>query len=382
MVSLGLRFLLTLSVVLAAVATRADEPRSPEARGTAGSSGNGNRFERRSLPAVQSAAPGEENAEAQSPRRRPVPAASDVLEDLQRSIAVRTMGGRQFWGDVSFFQNYRIQRNVFTGHYRLLDAEDQRQAWGSLDDCRKRLEEIRIERKLPPMKGKAVIAIHGVLRSSKSFVPMLDTLKKAGYQVFGFDYPSTQVQIPEAAEYLHSCIQSLEGVEEINLVVHSMGGLVVRSYLGMHHDDRIHRMVMLGVPNKGAEMADLMKRNLLFRMIYGPAGQQLVTDPKGLIASLPTPEFDFAVIAGGRGDERGFNPLIEGDDDGTVRVVSTRLPGACDFATVKCLHSFLMRDPSVAEMTVRFLNDGQLRAQGDREPIVAAPPDAAPIVVP
>jgi pimeloyl-ACP methyl ester carboxylesterase len=373
----GFRQLVSLSVVLAAVAARADEPRAPETRGNPGSSTGSDRTERR-LPPIRATVPGEAGTAEKSKSKKALPGGAEVLEDLQRSIAVRTMGGRQFWGDVSFFQEYRIQRNVFTGHYRLLDAEDQRQAWGSLDDCRKRLEEIRIERKLPPMKGKAVIAIHGVLRSSKSFAPMLDSLKKSGYQVFGFDYPSTQVQIPEAAEYLHSCIQSLEGVEEINLVVHSMGGLVVRSYLGLHHDDRIHRMVMLGVPNRGAEMADLMKRNLLFRMIYGPAGQQLVTDPKGLIASLPTPEFDFAVIAGGRGDDRGFNPLIEGDDDGTVRVVSTRLPGAADFVLVRCLHSFLMRDPSVAEMTIRFLNDGKLRAEGDCQPIAAAVPVAVP----
>lgn len=374
----GFRQFVSLSVVLATFVAWADEPRAPEARGNPGSSAGPDRTERRLPPAVRAAIPGEAGTAEKSKPRKPLPGGAEVLEDFQRSIAVRTMGGRQFWGDISFFQGFRIQRNVFTGHYRLLDAEDQRQASGSLDDCRKRLDEIRIERKLPPMKGKAVIAIHGVLRSSKSFAPMLDALKKSGYQVFGFDYPSTQVQIPEAAEYLHSCIQSLEGVEEINLVVHSMGGLVVRSYLGLHHDDRIHRMVMLGVPNRGAEMADLVKRNLLFRMIYGPAGQQLVTDPKGLIASLPTPEFDFAVIAGGRGDDRGFNPLIEGDDDGTVRVVSTRLPGAADFAMVKCLHSFLMRDPSVAEMTIRFLKDGKLRAEGDCQPIATAVPVAVP----
>ncbi len=289
---------------------------------------------------------------------------------------MKTMGGRQFWGDVEFFHDWRIQKNVFTGHCRLLDGNDVRHTWGSREECQKALEVQKRARKLPPMGGKAVVLIHGIIRSSKSFGPMRASLEQAGYKVFGFDYPSTQVPIPEAAEYLHECLQSLKGVEEINFVVHSMGGLVVRSYLSTHEDDRIRRMVMLGVPNKGAELADLLRQNFFFRAIYGPAGQQLVTDGQGLIARLPIPEFEFAVIAGARGDARGFNPLLAGDDDGTVRVDSTRLEGAADFNTVNCLHSLMMRDPNAIDQCLRFLRDGRLRADG---PCQAIPrPKAAP----
>ncbi len=290
---------------------------------------------------------------------------------------MKTLGGRQFWGDVAFYHGWRIQRSAITGHYRLLDDEDNRQAWGTIDECRKALDELREERKLPAMKGKAVIVVHGIIRSSKSFAGMTARLKKDGYSVFGFDYPSTRIRIPEIADHLHSCVQSLEGIEEINFVVHSMGGLVVRQYLSKHQDERIARMVMLGVPNKGAEMADFFQRNLLFKAIFGPAGQQLVTDGKGLIAALPVPEFEFAVLSGARGDDSGFNPLIDGDDDGTVRLESTRLPGAADFATVRCLHSFLMSDPDAIEMTARFLKEGKLRAEGDRQPIPRQPAEAA-----
>lgn len=36
-----------------------------------------------------------------------------------------TLGGMQFWGDVCYFQGYRIQRHVFTGHFRLLDKHNR-----------------------------------------------------------------------------------------------------------------------------------------------------------------------------------------------------------------------------------------------------------------
>jgi len=282
---------------------------------------------------------------------------------------MKTLGGRQFWADVRFFRGWRIQRNVFTGHFRLLDARDHRHAFGSLETCCGHLDEMKKSRKLPPMAGKAVIAMHGILRSSKTFALMRPALEKAGYTVVGFDYPSTRIEIGDAANDLKQVIQSLDGIEEINFVVHSMGGLVTRAFLKEHGDSRVKRMVMLGVPNRGAEMADLLRKNYAFRLVYGPAGQQLVTDTNGVIPTLPIPDFEFAVVAGGRGSGAGFNPLIPGDDDLLVTVASTLLPGATDSMTIRLLHSFLPANAEVIDATVRFLQTGRLRKEGERQPV-------------
>jgi pimeloyl-ACP methyl ester carboxylesterase len=196
--------------------------------------------------------------------------------------------------------------------------------------------------------------------------------EQAGYTVFSFDYASTQEAIPKAAANLHKVIDSLEGIEEINFVVHSMGGLVVRAYIAEcagKPDKRIKRMVMIGVPNRGAALADMLNQNKLFQTIFGPAGQQLVSDPEGLIAKLPVPEFEFAIIAGGKGTLKGYNPLVPGDDDGTVSVNSTRLEGAADFILLGGIHSFLMRQKPVIEATIRFIRDGKLRESGEMRPI-------------
>ena len=124
-------------------------------------------------------------------------------------------------------------------------------------------------------------------------------------------------------------------------------------------------------------MADHLKTNLLFKLLYGQAGQQLSSDPKGFISRLPTPEFEFAVIAGKAGSSRGFNPLVPGDDDGTVAVESTRLPGATDFISVRGGHSFLMFKPQVIEWTRRYLKHGHFREDGIREPIPVEKKDDA-----
>jgi len=308
---------------------------------------------------------------------------SDLTESVQDTVLdedvmeMPTLGGRLFWGDVVHFRGWRVQENVLTKHFRLLDPEDRRHASGTLEACVAKLDEIKQERGLEPLSGRAVIFVHGMGRSSKSWPALAKRVEEAGHLVVAFDYPSTRCSIPESAEYLARVIESLDGVDRIDIVAHSMGGLVSRAYLAKHSDPRLHRLVMLGVPNLGAEMADKVVAIPLYQWICGPGGCELVTDPEGLIASLPTPEFEFAIVAGGKGTITGYNPLIPGDDDGTVTVASTRLPGASDFILIEGgMHSFLMFDERVVDATMRFLEAGGLRAEGEKRPIPRKPVEA------
>lgn len=292
------------------------------------------------------------------------------LESTGRwNVRTKTLGGRTFWGDVAFYSGWRIQKNVFTKHYRLIDPKDVRHAWGKLDQCRAAMRRLQAAGTIPPMQGKVCVLVHGIIRSSKSLSKFRQNLEQSGYTVVGFDYPSTRKSITESADYLRQTIASLQGVDQIDFVVHSMGGLIVRAYLADKPDPRIKRMVMIAVPNQGAEMADRFRKFRLFRFLYGPAGQQLATDPQGLIPKLPVPTFEFAVVSGARGTQKGYNPLIPGDDDGTVTVESTRLTGAVDSLCVKGMHTFLMDDSTVISSARRFLETGALRESGEKVPI-------------
>ena len=290
-------------------------------------------------------------------------------EQAEDEMLARTLGGRQFWGDVNNFHGWRIQQNTFTKHYRLIDARDVRHAWGTFEECLTALDKAREDHKLDKMKGPAVILIHGLLQSSRCMTEMGVTIEKSGYTAVKFDYPSTQVSIPDAARFLDRMVKSLDGIDEINFVVHSMGGLVVRAYAMEYSDPRIKRMVMLGTPNRGAELADITQQSWFLRTAAGPGARQLGTRSDGLIPKLPVPKFEFAVIAGSRGTATGWNPLIPGDDDGTVTVASTKLQGATDFNTVRATHSRLLWSEEAIAQTVSFLKDGRLRAGGETQPI-------------
>ncbi len=51
------------------------------------------------------------------------------------NIRFPTLGGQQLWLDVCFFAGWRIQKNILTGRYRLLNPKSIRYAWGSHEAC-------------------------------------------------------------------------------------------------------------------------------------------------------------------------------------------------------------------------------------------------------
>ena len=146
------------------------------------------------------------------------------------AIPLPTMGGKQFWADELFFHQWRIQQNVLTGHYRLLDGNDFRHASGSYAECVAALDKIKQERKLSPMRGKAVIVLHGLGANRGHMETIAKYLHdRGGYTVFNVTYPSTQRDIAANAKSLAHVIEHLDGIDEINFVAHSLGNIVVRA---------------------------------------------------------------------------------------------------------------------------------------------------------
>ncbi len=195
----------------------------------------------------------------------------------------------------------------------------------------------------------------------------------------------------EHARSLRRIIDNLDGIEEINFVGHSMGNIVVRHYLGdlarqepwkqsangvaadRRAVTRFHRFVMLAPPNQGSLAATVFADNVLFKEIAGEAGQQLGRDWPDLEKRLATPPFEFGIIAGGKGNDKGYNPLLPGDNDATISVETTKLAGARDFIVLPTLHSFIMDNPKVQECVLRFLQEGHFVSAEQRHPLEKSP---------
>ena len=207
-----------------------------------------------------------------------------------------------------------------------------------------------------------VILLHGLGRSRWSMRTMEKALAQSGYRVFNMGYPSTTKAIPDLAAELRAQVQHCCHTNQTHFVTHSLGGILVRSYLTHYPLDNLGRVVMLSPPNKGSELVDVLGKVGAFTLILGPASGQLSTQPSSIPNQLnqrgPV-DFELGVITG----NRSFNPLtswlIPGPDDGRVSVNSAQVAGMADFLVVPRTHTFIMSSRTVIEQTVNFLRTGK-----------------------
>ena len=273
------------------------------------------------------------------------------------NLALSTLGGTQLWADEHLRGEWRIQRHVWSGHYRLLDGQNVRHAWGSYANC---LDELTKRKGAVHRNRHLVLLVHGIGRGPATFGDLPDKLRKAGLEARAISYPSTRGSIEDHAAQLERLLQRLDGVDEVSFVTHSMGGIIVRQLLAGDGawKSRIvpGRLVMIAPPNQGSIIAQALQPAWPYKLVYGAAGQQL-TPAK--VLSLPAPDIPFGIIAGGLGNSEGYNPLVPGDDDGTVAVDETRLEGAKDFMVLPGLHGFVARSQEIELPVLNFLKSGR-----------------------
>ena len=224
-----------------------------------------------------------------------------------------------------------------------------------------------------PESASCVVLLHGLGRSSLSMLALQWRLEEEGYQVINPTYPSLTHPIQELSgiavgEGLAGC--AALHLERIHFVTHSLGGILVRQYLEQHAIPGLQRVVMLGPPNQGSQMADYVDSLSLLQPLMPLAVAQLGTSDESVPRQLGRAGFQLGVIAG----TTNYLPFLpgqpEGLSDGTVAVSETIVPGMTDFLELPVGHSLMMWDDEVLEQVVFFLQHGIFRRH--------SPPFSAP----
>jgi triacylglycerol lipase len=207
-----------------------------------------------------------------------------------------------------------------------------------------------------------VVLLHGVASGPLWLKKIEWALERRGYQVLSLSYPSTRLPVERLArEHVAPAVQRIELSPggRIHFVTHSLGGLIVRQYLAENAPENLGRVVMLGPPNQGSELADWLKDNFVYRFFLGPSGQQLGTGTNDLPRRLGPVKFPLGVIAGDLSFNPFFSRMLPGRDDGKVSVDSARVEGMSDFVTVRSSHTFMIWHRPAIEQVQAFLETGR-----------------------
>lgn len=208
-------------------------------------------------------------------------------------------------------------------------------------------------------RNEQVVVLHGLARSSSHMAALSNYLEDRGYTVFNIDYPSTRHGMEKlAAMVADELRKKVRPDQPLHFVGYSMGGLVTRAVLNRYRPDNLGRVVQLASPNKGSEVADLLRGNWLYAEVFGPAGTELATRDNGIAELLGSVDYELGVIAGNFTIDPVSSAVIPGPDDGKVSVESTKVQGMRDHIIVNASHTFFPQNERVIVQTYNFLRFG------------------------
>ena len=180
------------------------------------------------------------------------------------------------------------------------------------------------------------------------------------YRAHLFSYPSIRGTLDENAQSLAEFIEDNQ-LDCVHLVGHSLGGVVALRMLALQPDAPVHRVVCLGSPLCGSRAASHLTQSDWGNTILGKSLTEGVVDESANEwAREVCATRDIGVIAGTV--PVGVGRLLtsfDGENDGTVAVSETRLPGLKDHICMPVNHKGMVVSNDVIDQAAAFLKRGE-----------------------
>jgi hypothetical protein len=207
-----------------------------------------------------------------------------------------------------------------------------------------------------------VYIIHGYANPKSIMNDIYRDVKKAGFIAENYAYPGLYMELDSIGKKLYQDVLN-DDVDSVSFVTHSMGGLVVRAMLKYSGTDlsfpKIYRIVMIAPPNRGADIADFFKEAKNVKVLLGPNVEKMQTDSTSYANQLPIPfNTEIGIIVGVRRNERGYNHLIPGNNDGLLTPERVYLGNEKDVAIVNYDHLGVIKRKKSRRLVIEFLQTG------------------------
>jgi pimeloyl-ACP methyl ester carboxylesterase len=202
---------------------------------------------------------------------------------------------------------------------------------------------------------EVAVLVHGIWMIGLEMIPLHRNLQRCGLECHQFFYRSL-INAPQLnAARLDRFLRKIDA-DIIHLVAHSLGGIVVLHLFEQAPLQKPGRVVMMGTPLNGCEIARRLHRLVITRPLLG---RSVV---RGLLGDRPAWKAprELGMVAGTKGIGMGSLVFggLESPSDGTVRVSETCSPEVNAHLCVPFSHAGMLWSPEVAAAICRFLRSG------------------------
>jgi len=202
------------------------------------------------------------------------------------------------------------------------------------------------------MDKPAVILIHGLWMNQWVMRYLGRFFKKAGFTTYYFGYPSRHQSLEANSIALASLIDTLPH-KTINLVGHSLGGLICIDYMKRYGSGKIEHCVLLGSPVNGSQVANVMNKYRIGKKLLGICASDLSRSHQ----SISLDKIGLVIGTGGKGLGRLISSLPF-PNDGAVSFVEAKIKGVERQVLLPTSHSTMLFSRPVADAAVYFCQNG------------------------
>ena len=208
---------------------------------------------------------------------------------------------------------------------------------------------------------ETIVLAHGIWMPARIMSLLKHRLERDhGFAGRLFSYYAVQIGLDDNAARLFEFV-SAAGEGPVHVVGHSLGGVLALRMHAMHPDAPPGRIVCLGSPLCGSQAAVGLGRYSWGQRMLGRTITSGVVHEAASCWGVPVTERrDVGIIAGTTGVGAGkLMAVFDEENDGTVTVRETRLPGAKDHLLMPVTHTGLVWSRPVADQVAAFLRRGE-----------------------
>ncbi|TVR96646.1 MAG: alpha/beta fold hydrolase [Wenzhouxiangellaceae bacterium] len=206
---------------------------------------------------------------------------------------------------------------------------------------------------------RQVVLVHGLWYGPVSMALLALRLEAMGYKCHRFGYPTLSQNVAANARALFEFARGID-LEQVDFVGHSLGGIVILRMFDEYRGLPPGRLVLLGSPVRGSDLASHLASVRMIRPLIGQARTAL---ERGFSYSPAGRET--GVIAGTKAVGLGrVLGKLDAPSDGTIRVAETRLDDAADTLELPVSHTGLVLSRDVSDAVGRFLSEGRFAPGG------------------
>jgi len=202
-----------------------------------------------------------------------------------------------------------------------------------------------------------VVYVHGLwMPGEESLILRHRLAHEFSLELRSFRYSAVSAAMSEVTQRLDDFVRELRS-PVVHFVGHSLGGLVIYRFLEQYPAQPAGGAVFLGTPCVGSRAAERAARFAPVAHLMGQWVAEVLLQPHERRWRHARP---LGIIAGTQ--RLGFGQLIADfreDNDGTIAVSETRMPGAADTLVLPVSHLGLLLSARVAHETGLFLTQGR-----------------------